>query len=220
MRRVWLLLGVVILLIGTAIAAPPQPIGGSQENAPTTSQPPSPSGGKPSNPNEGQPASSNHGASHDERGTEQIPLVVKIIPAPKNQAEINEEKYRADEHAANERGLTNATWVLAGFTLLLAMVASGQIGLFFWQLRLMREGVNDARDAAKAAQTSADATLLHARAAIASEISEIVLVGINMVPYPDAAPGMPDHVIPPAPSRQMSTKCDLLSRSEIPAERG
>ena len=43
------------------------------------------------------------------------------------------------------------------FTFCLVIVGAGQAGLFVWQLRYMRKGIEDARIAALAAQTSAEA---------------------------------------------------------------
>lgn len=44
------------------------------------------------------------------------------------------------------------------FTLGLVFVGLGQAGLFFWQLRLMREGLRDTKEAADAAKETAEAT--------------------------------------------------------------
>lgn len=56
--------------------------------------------------------------------------------------------------------MTTTSWLThdaAGFfTLWLVIVGGAQIGLFYWQLRYMRKGVDDAAVAAKAAQQSAD----------------------------------------------------------------
>jgi hypothetical protein len=47
------------------------------------------------------------------------------------------------------------TLLLAGVTVILAIVAGVQAVMFFWQLKLMREGINDAKTAADAAKTAA-----------------------------------------------------------------
>src|SRR5690348_5385842 len=78
------------------------------------SQPPVPSAGEFSRPQESQSNASQQSPNPDQRGTDQIPLTVKVLPTPKTQEEIDGEKHRADEHATNERGLTMATWALAG----------------------------------------------------------------------------------------------------------
>jgi len=126
--------------------------------APVPLQPPSPGAREPGSPQEPQPNTGQQSAAGEQRGTDQVPLTVKVLPTPKSQSEIDEDQHRADDHATNERGLTTATWTLAGFTLLLAFIATGQIALFFWQLRLIRESLDDARLAADAAMIEAEAT--------------------------------------------------------------
>jgi hypothetical protein len=82
---------------------------------------------------------------------------VKVLPAPKSQAQIEDEQRRTNEHAANERGLTIATWTLAAVTLFLVLVGGGQLVLFYVQLRYIRESLNDAKTAADAATAAAAA---------------------------------------------------------------
>jgi hypothetical protein len=100
----------------------------------------------------------------DQRGTDQVPLTVKIIPAQdaKEKADKEErerqEKAVIDEKLAFEtQRIADYTDRLAAFTIALFCVAIFQAGLFFWQLRYMRQGMRDAEMAAKAAQDSADA---------------------------------------------------------------
>ena len=49
------------------------------------------------------------------------------------------------------------TLLLAGVTVILAIVSGAQAIMFFWQLKLMREGINDAKTAADAAKMAAQA---------------------------------------------------------------
>jgi hypothetical protein len=98
----------------------------------------------------------------DQRGTDQVPLAVKILPATdaQEQAEKAEherkEKAVIDEKLAFEtQRIADYTDRLALFTVLLFCVAVAQAGLFLWQLRYMRQGM---RDAEMAAKDSADAT--------------------------------------------------------------
>lgn len=60
------------------------------------------------------------------------------------------------DHAANERGLTVATWLLAFGTLFVFGAIAIQAGLFVWQLRLIREESGHTKTAAEAARRSAD----------------------------------------------------------------
>lgn len=84
-------------------------------------------------------------AAQDKRGTDEVPLTVKVLPSPDHQTEAAEEKRRADEHAAAEQDLSDATWKLAYFTFALSVFAAGQVALFWWQLRLIRGEANQAR---------------------------------------------------------------------------
>ena len=83
--------------------------------------------------------------------------------AEKNTAETQRDEQDRREKAANERGLTVATWVLAFATLLLFAAAAGQVFLFLWQLRLINQSLTDARIAAEAAKVSADAATLQTK---------------------------------------------------------
>jgi hypothetical protein len=106
----------------------------------------------------------------DQRGTDQIPLTVKELPSEdaKERAEKEErertEKAGIDKKLADEterladetQALSRYTGGLAIFTLFLFFAATGQIALFWIQLRLIRESLTDAKVAANAAKQSAD----------------------------------------------------------------
>ena len=86
-----------------------------------------------------------------------ITLPVEIIPSKEHTSETADQKRQTKENAATENDLTDATWKLAYFTLALAIFASGQVALFFWQLGLIRESLDDAKIAAEAARDGAAA---------------------------------------------------------------
>ena len=85
----------------------------------------------------------------DQRGTDQMPLSVKIIPGErtKEQAEKEEhERREKDEKAAVDKRLADQTQRLADetdnlatYTSFLFCAALGQIALFVWQLWLIRK---------------------------------------------------------------------------------
>jgi hypothetical protein len=88
----------------------------------------------------------------DQRGTDQAPLAIKILPSPdaEEQADKAErerkEKAVIDEKLAFEtQRIADYTDRLAWFTCLLFGIAVFQAGLFFWQLRLMRDDAKRAR---------------------------------------------------------------------------
>ncbi|HEY1723591.1 MAG TPA: hypothetical protein VGG27_20265 [Magnetospirillaceae bacterium] len=83
----------------------------------------------------------------EQRGTEAVPLVVKAISGYETDAEKNEAAKERKDHANNERNLTDYTGWLAAFTLLLVIVAAAQVGLFVWQLLLIRDAQGEAKKA-------------------------------------------------------------------------
>src|SRR5437660_1388402 len=85
-------------------------------------QPPTPSAGELRNHDQSPTRSNQQPPTEDKRGTDEIPLSIKILPSQDHEAQAKEEQRRAGEHAASERGLVNATWYLAWFTLALAIV--------------------------------------------------------------------------------------------------
>jgi hypothetical protein len=154
------LLAILLLLAGSASGADPRLIVVPQPIPPldlAPLQPPSPRSGEFGNPNQSQARTTRETSAEEKRGTDEIPLSIKILPSPDHEAQVKEEQRRADEHASDERGLVYATWYLAAFTLALVIVAGGQIALFFVQLRLIRESLDDAKLAATAAKDGAAA---------------------------------------------------------------
>jgi hypothetical protein len=101
----------------------------------------------------------------DQRGTEQSPMIVRVLPSQRTTDEIEAERKERDERAAAERGLTAFTRNLWIATCALVFVAVVQAGLFVWQLVLLNRSVTDAKTAANAANASAEAAKLEAYAA-------------------------------------------------------
>jgi hypothetical protein len=64
---------------------------------------------------------SNQQASQKQYGTEQNPLIVKVLPSPKSKEEANHETYDRHERSRNETRLTWATIWLAFVTTILAI---------------------------------------------------------------------------------------------------
>jgi hypothetical protein len=121
----------------------------------------------------------------DQRGTDQIPFSVKIVPGErtKEQAEKEErERREGDDKTTIDRRLADDTQRLANetkslaeytfwldvFTIFLVFAAISQIGLFVWQLRLIRQSLEDAKKAADAATVGAGAAKQSADATIAT----------------------------------------------------
>jgi hypothetical protein len=117
----------------------------------------------------------------DQRGTDQLPLTVKILPSQKTKEEAEKEERERGEKAAIDRSVADDTqrlaeytkW-LAVFTLALFLGAIGQAALFFVQLRYMRKGMDDAKVAAEAAKAASEAAKTQALATIQAERPYIV----------------------------------------------
>ena len=101
----------------------------------------------------------------DQRGTDQSPLSVKVIPSQRSPEEVEKEENDRREKAEVDKKLTDEAGKIAVysfwlgiFTFALFCAAIGQIGLFWIQLRYTRRSLDDAALAANAAQASAHAT--------------------------------------------------------------
>jgi hypothetical protein len=62
------------------------------------------------------------------------------------------------------------------FTLLVAIIGGGQLVLFWWQLRLIRKSLIDAKQAAAAATQGARAAEINAQALIDAESAKLYVV--------------------------------------------
>lgn len=121
------------------------------------SQEPSPSSEAPSN----QPAQP---SAPQQRGTDDAPFTIKILPSqdteakPKNEEQDWREKAEVDRKLAFEtERIADYTFWLSAFTLTLFCAAVGQIVLFWIQLHYMRQGLRDAQITALAARDAAAA---------------------------------------------------------------
>lgn len=91
-------------------------------------------------------------------GSDHSPAIVRgdiVTHMTREDAEV--QQHSDVLHLANEISLNNATWLLAIFTVVLAIIAIVQVFMFLAQLKLTRESVVDAEVAAKAAMASAEA---------------------------------------------------------------
>jgi hypothetical protein len=93
----------------------------------------------------------------DQRGTEDSPFVVKVLPTPKTQEEETQEAQDRAEKASNDRKLVAFTGKLVIATYILAAIALFQACVFIWQ------GIQLKRTVA-ATQANADAIISGQRA--------------------------------------------------------
>jgi hypothetical protein len=103
-------------------------------------------------------------AAQQRRGTEDSPVVVKVIPAEKSADDLARENARDQEKLAIDQGLVGLTRDLALYTKLLflaaaalALIALGLVVAGFRQARDARKSIAAAVDSAAAARISADA---------------------------------------------------------------
>jgi hypothetical protein len=94
------------------------------------SQPPSPSSGELSSPEKPNPSNQKKQPKSDQRGTEQSPIIVKIVPSPNAQEEAAQAKREKEEKAATDRRVEITTDIVAGATLIQAIA-------LFWTIRVM-----------------------------------------------------------------------------------
>jgi hypothetical protein len=99
----------------------------------------------------------------DQRGTDDVPIVVKVQPESGAEKKARDDEADRLQKAAIDRLMATETQRMADYTGALAYLTVGlffaaiaQAGLFFWQLRYMRQSVRDAGMAAAAAMATAD----------------------------------------------------------------
>jgi len=94
-------------------------------------------------------ATSQQMTSNNHAGTEQLPLVVKIIPPKKDKIETDAAaKEKEEKKSIDDR--------LVFFTGCLAAIGLMQLAVFAWQARRLRQTVEATKEAADAAHKSAD----------------------------------------------------------------
>lgn len=141
-----------------------------------TSNPPSPSGTVAHQIDKPKAQPTNDAAKTDERGTDKIPITVKVLAAPDAKAKADAEKEEEQRKAANDDALRLYALLTTIFTGALMCAAFVQAGLFIWQLLLIADSAKDtaelaraARDNAAAAKQQAEETRLLQRAYISIE---------------------------------------------------
>jgi hypothetical protein len=105
-----------------------------------------------------------------------IEPAVQPAPLPSSQDQPITTNDQATKHGTSRRDEQETFWrwttkdatgfytfLLAAVTGGLALVAALQAGMFFWQLKLMHEGINDAKTAASTAATAAAAATTQAQ---------------------------------------------------------
>jgi hypothetical protein len=110
--------------------------------AATYSQSPSPSSGKKGRPIQHQPPGAQQSPTPDQRGSENSPLVVKTIPAPKTPTETEQDAKDREDKAANDQ-------VGRGMAGIMAIIALGQLGVYWYQAVKLKETVASSTEQSK-----------------------------------------------------------------------
>jgi hypothetical protein len=110
--------------------------------------------------------------AQQERGTDNSPVVVRILPAEKSQSELDNdlERQKSDRRQVELTGdLANYTKLLFIATGLLGLIATGLVGVGYFQVRQGKRSV-------AAAVKAADASLLSAEALIGAERAHLFVI--------------------------------------------
>jgi hypothetical protein len=117
---------------------------------------------RPQQPVSAQNTPTTQPAAPDQRGSDQAPLTVRVLPAPdaKEKAEQEQrdrtERAKQDaEKATIDKKLAADTQRIADYTILLFCAAVGQALVFLWQLWLIRGSLIEAKKASELAEASA-----------------------------------------------------------------
>jgi hypothetical protein len=132
-----------------------QSVAAAQQNIAVTLQPPTPSAGARDQPPKPETTQNKEESKEDQHGTDQVPLIVKVAPSPSAYPESAEQRQASEDKTAEDRWPLRFAGYMTLFTGLLVIVGAGQLIMFFKQLRLIRDGMNDAKIAAEAARDAA-----------------------------------------------------------------
>jgi hypothetical protein len=167
------------------IISPPPPESPAV-SSPAPLQQPSPTDLEGRKPEQPQTQYENQGASRDQRGTTNSPMIVKIQPTPKTEAEAEQDAKDRAEKAANDQAIrqTNRNLVVIGCLQLAVFV--GQLVVFGYQAAKLRRSI-------VAAERAARASVLQANALVHSELAVVRVREIRIKPHnqPDISSGPP-----------------------------
>jgi hypothetical protein len=129
-------------------------------------------------------------AASDQRGTDQVPLTVKVMPAPDAKEQADKAEHAAKEKAVIDEKLAFETQRIADytdrltwFTIGLVFVAIIQASLFIWQLLELQDAGKATRKAADAALMQATSIILAERPYLSLRIAHVGVVGHRDSPF-------------------------------------
>jgi hypothetical protein len=95
-----------------------------------------------------EPAQTNQAPKAHERGTEQSPVIVKILPTKESEEKAAADAHREDEKTENDRRLARFTELLFWATGALSVIGLLQLFVFGWQGIQLKRAVSAAKEAA------------------------------------------------------------------------
>jgi hypothetical protein len=128
---------------------------------------PIPCGGKTSSGQQTETQKPGQHMTTDQRGTEQSPIVVKVLPTARSQEEADRDAKEQDERSANDGAIVSVTQKLVYATIALAGIGLLQLIVFGMQARRLKETVI-------AAKVSSDAYMSGERAWVITSAPEKV----------------------------------------------
>jgi len=141
------------------------------------------------------------------RGTEDKPVFMKgEITTKRSEEDIATDIKEREHKTALDTELVEYTKLLAYCMAGLIVTALGQIGLFLWQLRLMRQATTDAGSAAEAAKASAEAAIKQAESIVASDRA-----------YVKMSHSPPGREVSPGPSSKYGVQIEVKNLGRTPA---
>ena len=136
--------------------------------------------------NQSQTSAADKKAKADKQGGEKKPSVAKSDQAESTSGRREQERAESEATTANADRLVSWTIMLAAATALLALIAGGQLGMFWRQLRFMREDSQDARSLAVAARFMSQASKAQADALVISQRAWVSHLDVINTPFRDA----------------------------------
>jgi hypothetical protein len=94
-----------------------------------------------------QPTQANQASKPYERGTEQSPVIVKVLPTKESEDKAAADARHDDERTENDRRLAHFTELLFWATCALSAIALFQLFVFGWQGIQLKRSVSAAKDA-------------------------------------------------------------------------
>jgi hypothetical protein len=169
--RLKLIIAVAIFLaIGEAVAQQRQLPERKPSPPATAQQPPSPSAAQGQQPNQGELANPQQNRETEQRGTEDNPAIVKILPAEKSAAERAEQERDRRQKESTDQWVVRLTLALVAVGVLQFLALIGQAIVFGMQARRLRQSVDLTRTVANRQEQDMAASITQAaRAATAME---------------------------------------------------